>query len=117
MNWILLAALFGASAVATGAFGAHGLKARIAPELLTTWSTAAAYHLAHSFALLALGLYAQATSRPITLPAGLFCAGIVVFSGSLYILVLTGVKWLGAITPIGGLLLIAAWLSLISLKH
>ncbi len=117
MNWIAAAALLGASAVAAGAFGAHGLKVRVAPELLATWKTGAEYHLAHSFAVLALALYAQAMGRSVALPASLFCAGILLFSGSLYVLVLTGAKWLGAVTPVGGMLLIAAWLSLLALPR
>ncbi len=116
MNWLILAAVFGASAVAAGAFGAHGLKERVEPALLETWKTGALYHLVHSFALLTLALYAQATERAIGLPGTLFSVGIVLFSGSLYVLVLTGVRGLGAITPVGGLVLIAAWLSLISLR-
>lgn len=116
MNWLVLAAVFGASAVAAGAFGAHGLKARVSPELLETWKTGALYHLVHSLALLALAFYAQATDRAIGLPGSLFSIGILLFSGSLYLLVLTGVRGLGAVTPVGGLVLIAAWLSLISLR-
>lgn len=110
--WIAIAAVSGALAVALGAFGAHGLAGRVGESQLATWSTAAHYHLVHSLALLALGLYAQATARPVSLPAALFLAGVVLFSGSLYGLVLTGQRWLGPITPLGGLCFLAAWLSL-----
>jgi uncharacterized membrane protein YgdD (TMEM256/DUF423 family) len=116
MNWIIMAAIMGASAVMAGAFGAHGLKERVEPVLIETWKTGALYHLVHSVALLGLAFFAQATERSVTLPSSLFCLGILLFSGSLYLLVLTGVKGLGAVTPIGGLILIAAWLSLISLR-
>ena len=110
--WLIIAACSGALSVAAGAFGAHGLKARVSAELLSSWQTAAHYHQLHSVALLALALFALSTGRSIHLPAGLLSAGIVLFSGSLYLLVLTGSRGLGAITPLGGLLLIAGWLSL-----
>ena len=100
-------------AVAAGAFGAHGLRARLTPDLLAVFETAVRYHMYHALALLAV---AWATSRwPVGLvrAAGwLFIAGTVVFSGSLYLLSLSGQRWLGAITPIGGLLFLAGWLVL-----
>lgn len=98
-----LGAASGAAAVALGAFGAHGLKSRVPPELIVTWNTAAHYHLVHSLALLAAGASGS------TLSGRLFAAGTLLFSGSLYALVLTGRRGLGAITPVGGLLLIAGW--------
>jgi uncharacterized membrane protein YgdD (TMEM256/DUF423 family) len=103
------AGIAGALAVLLGAFGAHGLEARVAdPELLAIWETAARYHLAHA---LALGLVAAHPARPRA--AGVaFIVGITIFSGSLYLLVLTGARWLGAITPVGGLSLIAGWVLL-----
>ncbi len=101
-----LAAASGCSAVLLGAFGAHALKG-IDPALLSTWSTASSYHLAHSIVLL------HAASRNPAGAAGkLLAGGIALFSGSLYLLVLTRVKALGAITPIGGLLLAAGWAAL-----
>ena len=102
-------ALSGASAVLLGAFGAHGLKARLGEgsPLLATWGTAAHYHLAHSGAI----LIAASSKRPG--PAALFAAGTLIFSGSLYALVLSGYKPLGAVAPVGGLLLTAGWLSLL----
>jgi uncharacterized membrane protein YgdD (TMEM256/DUF423 family) len=107
--WWTLAGIFGALGVALGAFGAHGLKNVVSdPALLVTWETAARYHLLHA---LALGLVAAHPTTPRW--AGiLFIAGIALFSGSLYILVLTEQRWLGAITPIGGVCLIAGWLVL-----
>jgi uncharacterized membrane protein YgdD (TMEM256/DUF423 family) len=116
MLWIRIAALFGFLGVALGAFAAHGLKAKIAEPLLQTFQTGVLYHLLHALALLALSLYARATGTVITLPAVLFSAGIVLFSGSLYALALSGVHKLGAITPLGGLAFLAGWLSLLFLS-
>ncbi len=105
-----LGAVLGGIAVAAGAFGAHGLRSRVAAELLATWETAVRYQAWHALALLAL---AWAVSRwpdaGLAATAWLWLAGVVVFSGSLYLLVLTGQRWLGAVTPIGGLALIAGW--------
>jgi uncharacterized membrane protein YgdD (TMEM256/DUF423 family) len=115
--WIAVAAALGAVGVGLGAFGAHALRARLAPELLAAWQTGVLYHLLHSVALLALALYAQASGRAVTLPAALFTAGIVLFSGSLYLLTALGQRWAGPITPIGGLCLIAGWLALFALRR
>jgi uncharacterized membrane protein YgdD (TMEM256/DUF423 family) len=107
--WWTISGIMGALGVALGAFGAHGLKNVVTDaSLLDTWETAARYHLLHA---LALGLVAAHPAAP-RWAGWLFVAGIVVFSGSLYTLVLTGQRWLGAITPIGGLCLIAGWLAL-----
>ena len=115
--WILAAALLGALGVMLGAFGAHGLAARVEPSSLESWRTAVQYHLIHVLLLLALGLYAQQSGRSIALPAGLLCVGIVLFSGSIYALVLGGPRWLGPVTPLGGLALILAWLALVPLAR
>ena len=115
--WITTAAAFGALAVMAGAFGAHGLKDRLAAEQLASWSTASQYHLLHSIVLMALALYAMQSGREIRLPGSLFVAGTTLFSGSIYLLLLTDQKWLGPVTPLGGLLLIAGWLSLITLAR
>lgn len=100
-------------AVAAGAFGAHALRDRLTPELLGTWTTGANYQMYHALALLAVGLLLGRLSiggSPLLTIAGwLFVAGTVLFSGSLYALALTGVTWLGAITPLGGLAFLAAW--------
>lgn len=111
--WIKVAAVSGMLAVVAGAFGAHGLKARLSADQLASWATASHYHLLHSVVLLALGLFAAYSGKPVKLPASLFSAGILLFSGSIYLLLLTKLRWLGPITPIGGLLLILGWLSLI----
>ena len=117
MVWMVVAAIYGAVAVIAGAFGAHGLKSMLTPEQLVSWNTAAHYHLMHSVALLALGLYAATTGRSVTLPATLFAVGVLLFSGSIYGLLLTSQRWLGPVTPIGGVLMIAAWLTLIALAR
>lgn len=107
MNWIRAGAFSGAAAVAMGAFGAHALKNRLGAEnsLLKTWDTASHYHLMHALALVCAG---QKNRKLSSLCFGL---GTLMFSGSLYALVLTEDKRLGAITPIGGTLLIAGWLA------
>jgi uncharacterized membrane protein YgdD (TMEM256/DUF423 family) len=115
--WVVAAAAFGAAGVALGAFGAHALRARVSPELLAAWQTGVQYHLLHSVALLALGLFASATGRSVRLPALLWSAGIVLFSGSLYLLSGAGQRGAGPVTPIGGLCLIAGWLALLSLRR
>jgi uncharacterized membrane protein YgdD (TMEM256/DUF423 family) len=115
--WIAAAAISGTLAVVAGAFGAHGLRDRLDATQLAAWSTASQYHLIHSAVLLALALYAVYAEKSIRLPAGLLLAGIVLFSGSIYLLVLTGQRWLGPVTPIGGLCLIAGWLSLLTLAR
>ena len=102
------AAILGATGVALGAFGAHALKAMLeANDRIDTWETAVFYHLVHSLALLILST--QPSMRRSTFYC--FVVGVAVFSGSLYLLCLSGLNWLGAITPIGGICLIAGWLS------
>lgn len=113
--WIVIAALSGALAVVAGAFGAHGLRGRVAAESLQAWTTASQYHLLHSVVLLALALYAAQSGRTVQWPATLFALGILLFSGSIYALVLTRASWLGPVTPLGGLCLIAGWLALLVL--
>lgn len=112
MSWIRVAGVLGFLGVAIGAFGAHGLKQRVSPELLAIFNTGVLYHLLHAVALLALALFGSATGRAITWPAALWLSGIVLFSGSLYLLALTGVKQLGAVTPLGGLCFLAGWVML-----
>lgn len=111
--WLAVSSLLGTLGVVLGAFGAHALRGRLTPDQLASWSTAVQYHLLHSVVLLALALWASSTSRSIQLPATLFAAGIVLFSGSIYGLLLTEQRWLGPVTPIGGLCFIAGWLSLL----
>lgn len=115
MIWIRIAAVSGALGVAAGALGSHALEARLDPALLSAWDTAVLYHLLHSVVLLALGLFSISSQRGVRLPASLFSAGILLFSGSLYALALSGPSALGPLTPLGGLCLVAGWLSLLSL--
>ncbi len=110
---LLIAALTGASAVALGAFGAHALKDTLTAHGTTaTWQTASLYHLVHAPVLLLLALHPQIPKRTLNL----FLFGIILFSGSLYLLCLTHIKPLGAVTPLGGILLILAWLDLLRMK-
>lgn len=110
---LVLGALNGALAVMLGAFGAHGLKARVDESMLAIWSTASDYHFYHALAMLLCGLLAKAFGASGMVTAGwVLFAGTLVFSGSLYVLVLSGQKWLGAITPLGGTALIIGWLML-----
>ena len=100
-------------AVAAGAFGAHMLRARLSPELLAVFETAARYQMYHALALIAVAFALARWPSPATRAAGwLFIAGTVLFSGSLYLLALTGTRWLGAVTPLGGLCFLAGWLAL-----
>ena len=100
-------------AVAAGAFGAHGLKARLAPDLLAVFEVAARYQMYHALGLLACAWAVGKWPGALATSAGwLFVAGTIVFSGSLYALSLGGARWLGAITPIGGLAFLAGWLCL-----
>jgi len=110
--WIL-GCFFGLVGVAAGAFGAHALRARVPADLLAVFETGARYQMYHALALLAVALAAARwPAGGWTLPGWLFTAGILVFSGSLYVLALTGTSWLGAITPIGGACFLAGWVFL-----
>lgn len=115
---LLFAAVSGFIAVAFGAFGAHALAAKLTPERLQTWQTAVQYQFYHTLVLLALSLVGLFFSESISSPQLLVyacytaIAGILVFSGSLYILCLSGLSWLGAVTPIGGLFFLSAWVFL-----
>lgn len=113
MNLAVTAAFLLALAVALGAFGAHGLKNHLDAYLLGVWEKAVFYHFIHALGLLAIGLAARSgavNAKTASVAGWLLIAGIVLFSGSLYALALTRVTWLGAITPLGGLAFIAAWL-------
>jgi uncharacterized membrane protein YgdD (TMEM256/DUF423 family) len=111
---LAVAALALAAAVALGAFGAHALKLRLAAEMLTTYQTAVQYHFWHALGLLGVGvlMVRSPDSRALAWVAWLLVAGLLLFSGSLYLLALTGATWLGAVTPLGGVAFIAAWLGL-----
>lgn len=107
---VAIGAALGFIAVAFGAFGAHALKSRLSTEMLEIWKTANEYHFYHALALVLVGLLARQTRMPgLDVTAGCMLAGVLIFSGSLYLLALTGTRWLGAITPIGGLFFLAGW--------
>jgi uncharacterized membrane protein YgdD (TMEM256/DUF423 family) len=108
--WIAVAAGYGFLGVVLGAFGAHALRARLGEEMLAVYRTGVEYHFVHALALLAVALLARASPSPqLNASAWCFALGVLVFSGSLYALALSGVKVLGAVTPIGGLLFLAGW--------
>ncbi|HEX2078837.1 MAG TPA: DUF423 domain-containing protein [Longimicrobium sp.] len=110
--WVL-GCVFGFLAVAAGAFGAHALRARLGTEMLAVWETAARYQMYHALALLAVAMAASRWPAGGWSTAGwLFAAGIAIFCGSLYLLALTGTRWLGAVTPLGGLCFLAGWIAL-----
>jgi uncharacterized membrane protein YgdD (TMEM256/DUF423 family) len=99
--------------VAAGAFGAHGLKSRLSPEMLNTFEVGVRYQMYHAFALtVAAWAHTRWPGTQVTVGGWLFIAGTLLFSGSLYLLSLAGVRWLGAITPLGGLAFLAGWLCL-----
>lgn len=106
-----LAGVFGGLAVVLGAFGAHGLEGRLSAEMMDIYRTAVTYHAWHALALLAVGAGVADTwrSRWTAAACWAWAAGIVVFSGTLYLLAVTEMRWLGAITPIGGASMIAGW--------
>jgi uncharacterized membrane protein YgdD (TMEM256/DUF423 family) len=109
--FLVVGAIAALLAVAFGAFGAHALKARIAPELMPVYRTGVEYHFYHALGLMLVGLAAFHLPESAYLRSAgwTMLAGIVLFSGSLYLLALTGLTWLGAITPFGGTAFIAAW--------
>jgi uncharacterized membrane protein YgdD (TMEM256/DUF423 family) len=105
---VRVAALLGFSGVALGAFGAHGLRDRVSPGMLEVYRTGVLYHLVHALATLGVALGARHLRRAKAI-AALFTIGVALFSGSLYLLALTGMTVLGAITPLGGLAFLAGW--------
>ncbi len=111
--FLSLGAISGALGVMIGAFGAHGLKSKLSDQMLTVYQTGVQYHFYHTFALLAVGLLAlKFQSGLLTSSGWSFLVGIIIFSGSLYALSLSGISKLGAITPIGGLFFILGWVLL-----
>lgn len=112
--FLIIGALSGAIAITLGAFGAHALRASLSPELLDTFETAVRYQMYHTLALLAVGLVIAKYSATGWLSASgwLFLVGTILFCGSLYLLAITNTRWLGAITPFGGIAFILGWLCL-----
>jgi uncharacterized membrane protein YgdD (TMEM256/DUF423 family) len=110
--FLIAAALSAALVVALGAFGAHALRGKLEPRMLEVFQTGVQYQVFHSLGLAVVGLTALklAPSRALRWSGWLMLAGMVLFSGSLYLLAVTGVRWLGAITPLGGIAFIAAWI-------
>ena len=114
MIFVRLGAVFGFLGVALGAFGAHALRARLPADMLTIYQTGVLYHLVHAVALLGVGALVQrAPGTAVTVAGWAFTAGIVVFAGSLYALAISGVRVLGAITPIGGVAFLVGWAALV----
>src|SRR5262245_55044729 len=114
-TFLFIGALLGFVGVAFGAFGAHGLRSRLSPEMLAVFETAVRYQMYHTFAILivAAAIGHLGTARLLVIAGWCFFAGVVLFSGSLYALTLTGVGTLGAITPLGGVLFLIGWALLI----
>ena len=109
--FLVLGSLLCLAGVALGAFGAHALKTRLVPELLALWQTGVQYHFYHSLGLILVGLasYHLPDGAALRASGWLMAAGIVLFSGSLYALALSGQKWLGAVAPLGGTAFLLAW--------
>ncbi len=114
--FIVIGALSGFLAVAAGAFGAHALRARLAPEMIDVFQTGVTYEMYHALALVAVGIllarFSSEGSVWLSSAGWLFIAGSILFSGSLYLLAVTGTTWLGAITPLGGVAFLLGWLAL-----
>ena len=117
MIWVRIAAFFCFSGVALGAFGAHALKPKMTEYYFEVYKTGVLYHLIHALGLFVIAWVSTQTTDPKVFWAGIsMTAGIILFSGSLYVLSVTGIKWLGAITPLGGLAFLFAWLLLLVIK-
>ncbi len=111
LNLLFVTAISGLTAVAMGAFGAHGLKAVLTAEMMAVYKTAVDYHMWHALALGLIALLKRQAedSRCLSLAGGFMFAGILLFSGSLYLLAVLNMKWLGMITPIGGICFLLGW--------
>jgi len=114
--FLMLGTLAALAGVALGAFGAHALRSRLTADMLALWKTAVEYDFYHALGLLAIGLLTVHFPRAPILAWSGWCmiAGVILFSGSLYMLALTGARWLGLITPFGGIALILAWALLLA---
>ena len=112
-TWLLTGSIAGALGVAGGAFGAHALKSRLNADMLANFETGTRYLLVHAVALLVVGVLAQRSdARSLRGAGGAFSFGMLIFTGTLWVLALSGMRWLGAITPIGGTALIVGWVAL-----
>ena len=111
--FFLLGAVFAGLSVAAGAFGAHSLKSIISADRLTVFETAARYQMYHALGLLIVGgMVTRLPEQALRVAGWSFVAGIVLFSGSLYVVALMGIRWVGAITPLGGAAFLAGWIAL-----
>ena len=113
--WVVAGSFLAFLAVVAGAFGSHGLSSRLEPEALEVYEVAVRYQLYHSLALILVGILSQQAATKLTAAGWAFLSGIFIFSGSLYLLTLTGLRWLGAITPLGGVAFLIGWF-LLALK-
>ena len=112
--FLAVGGLYGLLGVALGAFGAHGLRDRLEASQLSSWQTAVQYQLIHAIALIVVGVWLLHTGAvALRYVGGLFVAGVALFSGSIYLLILTSATWLGPVTPLGGVALMAGWLGVI----
>lgn len=112
-KFMVIASVFGLTGVALGAFGAHTLRSEISSEMLSVFETGVRYQMYHTFALFIVGWALQSRpNRKISVAGWLFAAGVVLFSASLYALAMSGIRILGFVTPVGGLLFLAGWLML-----
>jgi uncharacterized membrane protein YgdD (TMEM256/DUF423 family) len=112
-KFLIMACLLMATAVSLGAFGAHGLKKIITPDMLSVYQTGVQYQFYNALGLLGVAFIAHVNSTKLVNMAGnLMFTGVMIFSGSLYLLVILNIKWLGAITPIGGVLMVISWVLL-----
>lgn len=112
--WMAAGAAYGLFGVLLGAFGAHALRSRLTPEMLAVWKTGVEYQFYHALALLLVGWWLRTQpSTALNVAGACFTAGVLLFSGSLYVLALSGIRGLGAITPLGGVLFIAGWIALL----
>ncbi|WP_447987606.1 DUF423 domain-containing protein [Nitrospira sp. Nam74] len=107
-----LGAVLAGLSVAAGAFGAHSLKGIISVDMLVAFETAVRYQMYHALALLAVGMRQHVPVRGLRVAGWCFVAGIVLFSGSLYVVALTSIRWVGAITPLGGIAFLIGWTTL-----
>ena len=112
MIWVRIGSVAMALAVMLGAFGAHGLKSRLSADLMEIYKTGVLYHLIHALGLILVGILCLSKPGRYEATGILLCVGIVLFSGSLYVLAVSGIRWMGAITPLGGVSFIAAWILL-----
>ena len=113
MPWIRVCAVLMFVAVALGAFGAHALRSRLSADMLAVFETGVRYHVYHALALIAVAFVADKSASSLANASGwAFTIGVVIFSGSLYVLSISGIRWLGAITPIGGTAFLIGWILL-----